>query len=95
MPEVQVTQAQCKGFLEKTKAVRSDVDGHAVFSGDHVSGAGQVHEHRTQVGESGRNTDIQPVGDRRRVGERPEPQAVADSVSYVVRRQRDEEQPGQ
>lgn len=76
-------------------AVGSDVDGYAVLWRDHVSGAGQVHEHGAEVGEGRRDGDVQPVGDWWCVGEGPEPQAVAHSVPYVVWCQRDKEQPGQ
>lgn len=51
---------------------------------DHVSGAGQVHKYRTEVGEGGRDGDVQPVGDWRRVSEGPQPQAVAHTIPYVV-----------
>lgn len=72
-----------------------NVDGHPVFSGDHISGPRQVHEHRAQVRERRRGADVQPVGDRRRVAERAHPQAVAHSVADVVRRHGDEEHPRQ
>lgn len=58
-----------------------------MFGGDHVSSARQIHEHRAQMRERGRDGDVQPIGDGRRVAERTHPEAVADAVTDVVRRQ--------
>lgn len=72
-----------------------NVDGHAMFGGDHVSGSCQVHQHRTQVRQRRRGADVQPVGQRRRVPKRTQPQAVAHGVTDVVCRHGDEKHPGQ
>lgn len=77
------------------KALPSDIDGHAVFGGDHVSGASEIHEHGAEVWQCGGDGDVQPVGDGRRVAEGTEPQAVAHAIPNVVGRQRDEQHPGQ
>lgn len=66
-----------------------------MLGGDDVPGAGQVHEHGAEVRQRGRGADVQPVGQRRRVAQRAQPQAVAHGVPHVVRRHGDEEHPGQ
>ncbi len=66
-----------------------------MFGGDHVSGAGQIHEHRAQVRESGCDGDVQPVRDGCRVSKRTHPETAPDAVTDVVRHQRDEQHPGQ
>lgn len=73
----------------------SDVNGDSVFGGDHVSCTSQIHEHWTQVGQCGRDGDVEPVRDWRRVSKRTDPKAVTNPVTYVMRGQWDEEHPGQ
>lgn len=80
-------------FLARPQCL--DVDGHAVFGGDHVSGSCQVHQHRAQVRQRCRGADVQPVGQRRRGTKRTQPQTVAHSITDVVRRHGDEKHPGQ
>lgn len=65
----------------------SDVYGDSVFGGDHVSSAGQIHEHRAQMREGGCDGDVQPIGDGCRVAKRTHPETVANAVADVVRRQ--------
>lgn len=66
-----------------------------MFGGDDVSGSCQVHQHGAQVRQRRRGADVQPVGQRRRVPKRTQPQTVAHGVANVVRRHGDEEHPGQ
>lgn len=72
-----------------------NIDGHPVFSGDHIPGSRQVHEHRAQVRKCSRGAHVQPVGQRRRVSERAHPQAVTNGIPHVVRRHGDEKHPRQ
>lgn len=85
-----------QGKLKKgRKSIVSDVNSDAVFGGDHVSGAGQVHEHWAQMRERGCDGHVQPIWDWCGVAKRTDPEAVANAVPDVMWRQRDEKHPGQ